>query len=353
MRKISICLLTIFLLAATAWAGEVINRVAAVVDDDIITMHEVEQMAAPIIAQIGQDNPNLTAAELNRRGAKIKRQILRTLIEEKLIEAEINRLGIEVTEAEIDAYIERVKKANDYTDETLSIILIQQGMSMADFRDRVKMEILREQYVSFRLRDKLRVRDEDVRAYYNNHPDQFAAEPVVTIAEIRINLPPEATEEQTRAVFVQINTIYEQLLAGADFHEMAQQHSQGPTAANGGVLGEFKLNSELKTVYRKAVTPLEEGRVSTIHRDQNGFFILKLIEKNLSGLLPFEEVQDRIRMVLRKQKAELEMERLATELYRKSYVEILVQFTPDGGVADQQPSEPTPEPAAPQPPNEP
>ncbi|HPM76655.1 MAG TPA: SurA N-terminal domain-containing protein [bacterium] len=326
MRKLALAFLLLAILAATVGAEEFVNRIAAVVDEEAITLHEIESMARPLIAQLIAENPDLGTAERDRRANAIKRDILQKLIEQKLIEREVLRLGIEVTETEIDAYIERVKKANSYTDETLNMALIQQGISMAEFRERIKLEILRDQYVSFRMRDKLRVKDEDIRAYYENHPEEFAGEPVVRIAEIRLNLPPNPSEEQVREIFVKINEVYEKLLAGGDFAELARQYSQGPTAADGGMMGSLKMNSQLKPVYNKAVTPLEVGKHSTIFRDENGFFILLLIEKTQVGLVPFAEVEDKIAMRLRKVAAEREMERLAQELYKKSFVDIRVHF---------------------------
>ena len=188
------------------------------------------------------------------------------------------------------------------------------------------MEILRERYVSFRMRDKLRVRDEDVRAYYENNAADFAAEPVVRIAEIRFNVPPEADQVTLEAAFAAINGIYERLLAGESFDGLARQVSQGPTAADGGILGEFKLDTELKPTYRKAVLTTDPGKFSTIYRDKNGFFVLMLLDKKLTGTVPFEQVKEKIMMILRKKQADTEMQRLGAELRKKSFVDIRVNF---------------------------
>jgi len=326
LRKVFLLLLVLLALAVNAGAGETVNRIAAVVDNQVITVFEIEQMALPVIAQAAQQKPNMSEAEKQITAAQIKQQLLDTIIEQKLIENEVARLGIEVTDQEIDTYAERVKKENSLTDETLNIALSRQGLTMQDFRDRLKKEIMREQYVSFRMRDKLRVRDEDVRSYYKLHPDEFAAEPVVKIAELRLNVPPDADEAALQAAFARINGLYERLLAGADFAELARENSQGPPAADGGMLGEFKLDTELQDVYRKAVLPLEPGQVSTIYRDRNGFAILKLVEKKMGNVLPYSQVKEKIRSILRREQADREMERLAAELRRKSFVDIRVNF---------------------------
>lgn len=326
MKKLLLAL-AVLTITATAMAREIVNQVAAVVNDQVITLYEIESMSQPLIAKLLQDNPNLTPPERNQRADKIKQKVLRGMIENKLIESEVKRLGIEVTDGEVDEYADQIKKANNFTDETLKLNLVQQGLTMEEFRERLKLEIMRDQYIRFRIRDKLRIRDEDIQSYYDNNKSEFAAEPVVTIAEIRLNIPPEATELQAQEVFTKANEIYEKLLGGADFGQMVRAHSQGSTAADGGILGPFKLNSELKPLYSKAVSVLNVGQMSTIYRDQNGFFILKLLEKNESGVVPLEQVKDKIEMILHKKMVDIEMQRLAAELYKKSFVDIRVKFS--------------------------
>ena len=82
------------------------------IDNEVITLYQIEQAAAPLILQMNQENPTLPQAERDKRAAKIKAQVLRGLVEQKLLENEIARLGIEVTDAEIDEYVERIKQAN-------------------------------------------------------------------------------------------------------------------------------------------------------------------------------------------------------------------------------------------------
>jgi parvulin-like peptidyl-prolyl isomerase len=198
---------------------------------------------------------------------------------------------------------------------------------MQEFRERMKTEIMREQYVSFRMRDKLRVRDEDVQAYYDQHKSEFAAEPVARIAEIRLNAPPDASEAALQVVFAKANEVYDKLQAGGDFAALAKASSQGPTASDGGVLGEFKIDSELQPTYRKAVAPLSPGQCSTVYRDRNGFIIIKLLERKPGGALPLDKVKDKIGMILRKQQADAEMNRLGAELRKKSFVDVKVNFS--------------------------
>lgn len=324
MRQLIIAAL-VFGVAAAA-AGEVLDQIAAVVDQEVITTYEVEMTAASFIARAMQENPGVDAMEMQQKAAAIKQDVLQSLIQQKLIESEVKRLGIEVTDQEIDSYADEIKRANNFTEETLKNVLAGQGKTMEDFREKIRKDILVDRYISFRIRGQLEVRDEDVRAYYDNHPEEFVSEPLVKIAEIRINTAPEADDTALQTAFAMINEVYEKLLAGADFAEMAKQYSQGPTRLDGGTLSEFKLNTELNPLYRKAVTPLEAGQFSTVHRDRNGFVIVKLLTKRAGDAMPFEEVTEKIRMILRAEKRNQEMERLAAELRKKSFVDIKMNY---------------------------
>lgn len=326
MRRMVIVALLLVASVVAVEAGEVLNRVAAVVDQEVITTYEVEMTAAPFIARAMQENPGLDAAALEQKAAAVKQDVLQSLIQQKLIESEVKRLGIEVTDQEIESYAEEIKRANNFTDETLKNVLASQGKTLEDFNDKIRKDILVDRYISFRIRGQLEVRDEDIRSYYDNHQDEFVSEPLVKIAEIRVNTAPEAEATALETSYTLINNVYEKLLAGADFAEMARQYSQGPTRLDGGVLSEFKLNTELNPLYRKAVTPLEVGQFSTIHRDRNGFVIVKLLSKRAGDAMPFEEVADKIRMILRAEKRNQEMERLAAELRKKSFVDIKVNY---------------------------
>lgn len=324
---IAIMILLYATMANAQGTRNTVNRIAAVVDDQIITLYEVEMACQPVL-QAFANSPqgrDLAPAEMAIKVKEIKKQVLTELIEQKLLEAEVKRLGIPVSDREIDEYIDKIKAANRMTDEQLAAMLASEGSSIAEFRDRVKNQILREQYVRYRLKQNIEIGTEEARAYYKQNQEQFKAERVISLSEIRIPLGPDATEEEVEAAKQKTSAIYEKILAGGDFTELAKIHSDGPTASEGGSLGSWKVHSELSPSYSKAAEDLKPQQVAPPYRDDKGYVILRCDAWENSGYLKFEEVEDKIKSDLQRQAAQREMKKLAKELRKKSFVDIKIE----------------------------
>lgn len=327
-RMIALALLILFSCPAFA-AGEVVDRIAAIVDNKVITLYEVEKVSGLIIQNFANspEGKKLSDKQMRAKINEIKQQILRDMIEQKLLEAEVNRLGIPVNDREIDEYVEKIKSANRLSEEQLIASLATEGKSIAEFREEVKTQILREQYVQYRLKSKVEIADEDARAYYKQYQEQFVAERIITLSEIRIALAPEATAEQEEQARQKVYVIYEKLLGGADFAAMAKDESDGPTASSGGELGSWKVDTELVPRYRNAASGLKPGELATPFKDEKGYVLLKCNGWDNAGYLPYEKVANEIKMRLQKETAQREMRNLAKELYKKSFVDIkIIEF---------------------------
>lgn len=326
-RFIAVFVLLLILVFTLTVSAKVVNRIAAIVDDNIITLHEVQQVARPIIQSFANspEGRRLTSEQISARVKEIKKKVLKELIESKLVETEVNRLGIPVSDGDVDDYIERIKRVNGLTDESLSATLLAEGSSMSEFREKIKKQILREQYIQYRLKNKIEITEDEAKAYYKQNQEDFVAERIITLSELRISLPPESSEEQILATRERINTLYTQLLSGGDFAELAKRHSDGPTASSGGSLGSWKIKTELAESYRKAAEQLNPGDLATPYRDEKGFVILKCDSWEQSGFLSYKVVADKIKIFLRKEASERAMKDLAKELYKKSFVDIKIE----------------------------
>ncbi len=324
-RTIAAAMTLLWICLTAPISAEIVNRIAAIVDDEVITVHEVQTKSRQIVnaylSQADEESPE----QRQQRIRQLHKETLRALIEQKLLEREVARLGIPVEEQDVDNQIQSILSANHMTREELNQTLLREGKTMKEFRDQIRNRILTEQYVGIRMKDRVKVTEEEARSYYQLHLDEYIADIKVSLAEIRFNLPADADDETVRRVFDEAASTYESLLAGADFGQVALERSDGSTAAKDGYLGEFLLGAQLKKTYRRAAENLEAGQVSTVYRDTAGFFILKCLDRSNAGSKPFEEVRDRIMMMLRNESSQREMQKLAKELYKKSYVDIKVE----------------------------
>ncbi|MDO9263533.1 MAG: SurA N-terminal domain-containing protein, partial [Desulfosalsimonadaceae bacterium] len=155
-----------------AFSAEVVDRIVAVVNDDIIRLTELNKAVASLEEQIRLKDyaPEKEQEEIFR----LRQEMLNSLIDDKLADQEIKTAGIFVDEQEIDQAIEQVKKANYYSDEDLRGALTASGISMSDYRNEIKKQMHRNQLVNQKIKSKIIITESDVTAYYNDHPEIYA-----------------------------------------------------------------------------------------------------------------------------------------------------------------------------------
>ena len=264
-------------LGAGAARAEIVNRIVATVDGEPITAHELRRFA-------------------KERGAgqTPERQILEALVTDKLLEKEIKALGITARDEEIDRYVKEIQTRNALDDERFRKALAEQGLTPEAYRVRVKGEIERAQLVNREIRGRVNVSPEEVERYYEAHRDEYVLGEGVKVRHILIAVGPDADAGAVAAARAKAEEVQALLLQGRDFAEVAREHSDGPAAAKGGVLGTFK-RGEMERPLDEAVFALAPGAVSEPVRTAAGFHLLRVDDVIGSGREPLDAVKDEIR----------------------------------------------------------
>jgi peptidyl-prolyl cis-trans isomerase SurA len=300
-------------LRAEPAAAELVDRIVAVVNDDVILLSELEQATAPYLERLStMGYPPEKEAQMRY---KVREDILAQLIDRQLTDQEVRRLGISVTPAEIDSAIERVKETNFLTDETLREAIAQQGYTMAQYRENVRNQILRTKLVNQEIRSRTVITDEDIKAYYESHPEEFAGQRRYHLRSILLprDLPDLARRQRQ---------IDEALEGGASFAEVARQYSRAPQAPEGGDLGEFPLASLSPTV-RRAVEPLAEGETSAWVDTEQGYQRFHVDKIRGGEGRSLEEVAARIQETLYKQFVDEKFRSWLEALRQRSYIHVV------------------------------
>ena len=245
-------------------AGTVVNRILALVDGDPITVYELKDFAG--------GDPRLRQAFATDQGA-----VLDLLITKHLIEKEVQAHGIVVQDADVDKYIDNIKKRNQIDDFQLDAALEQQGLNRERYRTQVREELQRAQLINREIRGKVSVSPEEVERYNKEHGDEPSADAKINISQIFLRLPADAPADEVASVEAQANKIYDELKHGADFAEVAQRESQDGAAKTGGKLGAFKPG-ELREDLENAVKGLKPGQFSKPVRGSTGIHIVRLDE---------------------------------------------------------------------------
>jgi len=321
MKKLMGTMVAALLLSGTVARAELVDRVAAVVNRDVIALSEVEKRAAPELARMGQQERDpARRAELRTR---IIKGSLDALIGEKLMEEQIQELGLSVTDAELEAAMADVRRQNNATEEgQFERLLASEGFTIAAYKEFLRKQMGRMKLVQMRVTPKVKVSEEDLKAAYTQYSKLESGDSEVHARHILVQVDPSAPAEKVEAARKKAEALAEEARKpGVDFVALARAKSEGPSAADGGDLGFFKRGVMVPAFERVAFS-LNEGEVSEPVRTQFGWHILKVEEKRAVDVVPFEQVKGELEAKLKMQKTEKYVEQYVQELRQKASVEV-------------------------------
>jgi len=293
LRRLSFLILLASLWLEPVFAAEVCNRLVAVVNNDVITLYELnnrmKEMTGVPVEELMQKN------EAMYREARQK--ILELLIDEKIAQAKIKELRIQVSDKQVDNFLEKMKRDNQWTQEDLVAGLEKEGLSYEKYRERIRRDIERSQLIEYEVRSKIIIRDEAIQKYYEGHKGTFGVAEKVHLAGIFLMRKNVKSEEEMRELYRKAQDISAKLKAGADFGQMAGTYSEGPGAKQGGDLGQFTVD-HLEAGLKSVVEALPEGGVSDPLVRPNGIQIIKVVKKQTGKIRSLEEMKEAIFEIL-------------------------------------------------------
>lgn len=308
------------LLQALFWAapsgGEIVDGVAAIVNDDIITLSEVDAAGAPIYQEIRRRYGDEAQPEI----ARARREVLDQLINQKLMEQVIEKYEITASEGEIDSAIEDVKRQNGITHADLLEALQREGVTYDDYRDQVTKQIQRTKLMRRQVRATKDANDVGARKYYDENPELFQLGEEAMVAHILIATPPAAPPEERAAARKKAEAALTRLNSGEDFGELAKQVSAGPTAAQGGSLGYIRRGDTVPD-FEDAVFSMKKGETSGVVETKIGYHVIRVEDKKPSRTISFEESKESIRRRLVQEEIETEFQEWLDKLRSGAYVE--------------------------------
>ena len=294
------------------------DRVVAVVNDDVITLSELNEVYEPILARIKADDRAKMDEKIRDQA---KKSLLDRLIRDILIEQEAKRLSVTVGDKEIDAVIEDRLAEKKATKKDLLNALAKENMSYERYRDDIRKEIMRMKLVRRELQSKIAVSDEDIGRYYKRHRDKYEGKESVRIAQILVVIPRDADEATRAGLRSRAEMILEKIRAGERFDLLARQYSQGPASGEGGDLGFIEKGMIVPEVEKVAFS-LEKGEVSDVVESPVGFHILTITDKRGVGAKPLEEVREEIISAIGNQRMEAKFMEWIDELVEKAHIDI-------------------------------
>jgi peptidyl-prolyl cis-trans isomerase SurA len=310
-------LVAVVALSPARAGARTVEKIAAVVGENVVLASEVEEKAAPLLADVGKvPDPDKRAA----RAAALRHEVLERLIDDELILQQAAELKLSVSSEQVDSSIEEIKKQNNIDDDQLREALRAQGMSMATYRADLKRQLLRFRVLNIAVGSRVNVSDEEVKAYYERHM-KGAANVQVRASHIFIAIPDGADLAVTAEKEAQAKRILERAKK-EDFAKLAREVSDdAATRAEGGDLGYFGRDMLPKAI-EELVFAMNPGDVRGPVRADRGFHVIKLVDRKTKDAKPLDDVKDDIRMQLRQKDMERQTKIYLAELRKKTLVDI-------------------------------
>jgi parvulin-like peptidyl-prolyl isomerase len=307
----------LFLYGPISLSEAVVDRVVAVVNQEIITLSEVEKWIDPLKDEI------VTKDRLERREQvqEICRKVLERLIEEKLIDQEVKKSGIKVSSKEVEAALEEVKRRNTATQEDLEKALAAEGLTLETYKKQIEKGLQRQKLISWSVKVETKAGEKEVREFYQKNMDRYRTNETYRPGQILFIIPKGATPEEIREIKKKCQKVLEKTRGGQDFGEMALLYSEDTSNKDRGDLGYFK-KGELLPAFEREALGLKVGEVSGIVRTEFGFHIIKLLDRKGMDPLPFGEVKEKVMADYYESEMEKAYKQYLSTLKEKSVIDI-------------------------------
>jgi peptidyl-prolyl cis-trans isomerase SurA len=313
MKRLVLPLLFLLLcLPSGSVTAKTLSRTVAVVNNAIITSHQLDQALADALA--GRSEKQLSTEQLEQ----LKATLVEKLVMEKLLEQRIAELGLTVADSELETAIEDVQRKNGLDRAGLIRALEAQGMTMADYQQQIRKEILRYKLMGREVNRKILVTNSEVRDYFRAHIDDYRVPPTVTLRRISYPLPAAATESQLQQLQKQAAQARAALLQGEDFDQVVAAQE---AAVSTDTMSEL-VEEELAEPLHQALKELEPGGVSEPLEMNGQLHLFQLTARNPGDPTLYDRVKGEIEETLRQEKTEARFEEWQQELRNEAYVDI-------------------------------
>jgi peptidyl-prolyl cis-trans isomerase SurA len=310
-RRLNIALVALLIQLTLAGTGlaEVVDRIVAEVNNEIITMSELQNMAKSIAAQSGikPGGPD---------EKKMQRSMLEALIDRKLAKAEAKRRGIEVSDKELSDALGQFKKRNNIPDdEALAKGLSQAGLSLKEFKQQLADQIIQERLLSVVVGSKVTISEAEIRRLYEERFKKGGNQ--VHLVTLRMPFPPGATSEQKEATKQKAESLINAVKRGESLMDASKKLSLDPTDVG------FVAQSDLDPRLAEFLGQLKLKDVAPVETPE-GYQLIQLIDRRSGEARSFQEVAPEIRRMLTQQ----EMEKYFTEwiktLRDKAHIKVML-----------------------------
>jgi peptidyl-prolyl cis-trans isomerase SurA len=298
----------------------IVDRIVAVVNDDIITQHDVETAMRPYLENTKEQG---FSPEMQRQAiARLRKDALDTLIENKLTDQEVKRYNITVSEEEIDQQIAQIKRINSVTDDEIRAMLSSRGMSMTGYRKDIKGMLQRTKLVNREVTSRVVITKEEIKAYYEKNLAKYGGSRKYHLWNLFVKLPRNALVSERQEAQAPLKAALAEIKQGRSFEDIARASGAGAGGLQGSDLGLFRAE-ELTPELREVVKNMSVGAVSPIVESEFGYQVVFVQQVAETAGRPLSEVEPEIQETLYREMVDGKIQAWITELRRRSHIKIM------------------------------
>lgn len=274
------------------------ETVLATVDGVEIKQAELSEVMDQAIrsqlgAQAAQMPPEQIEAFKAQMGAQMAPQILRSLVDQKIVEKAVAASGISISDEDYNKAVAEIS-ARVPAGMTLEQALAKDGMSMDKFKEMMSMQMKTQKYFDSQMKE-VEVTDEDAKAFYDENPEKFKVDESATASHILIKIEPTDDDDTKAAKKAKLAELKKKIEDGADFAELAKENSDCPSGKQaGGSLGSFG-KKQMVAPFSDAAFSQEIGEVGDIVETQFGYHIIKVDARTEASVKDFDESKEQIK----------------------------------------------------------
>ncbi len=316
-----LCLIALPLAAQDDQGERLLDEIVAKVNQDVVTMTDLEKELRLLRLTLQEEIKDPT--QLEEAFQRRKRGLLKSLIQNRLMLQKAEELGLTANvDGEVNQALEQMRQQMGIPSlEVLEQLLEQRGTNLREYRENLKEQMVTSWLIQQSVYSKITLLTPEIEEYYRSNPEQFTEPARVTLAEI-VFLSEGKTADQLRIL---AEEAHGRLESGIPFEEVAADYSDGPTAARGGSIGDFKEGSLAEQV-ESAISQLEPGQHTDVIETDYGLVIFKVLSREERQVKPMEEVGDQIRQRLYQSKAQPELKEFLEDLIEQSYIYVAPKY---------------------------
>lgn len=266
----SLLFLLVLFTSVSAYAAiSTVDRIIAVVNEDVILDSELNTRIRTVLGQLQQRGTQPPSADV------LRRQVLERLIVSHLQLQVAERTGIRVDDKTLNSSISGIAKQNGMSLDEFRTAIETDGFNFSVFREDIRKEMIVSRVMQRRVRQRVNITEQEIDNFLSTNKNNAEGNKEYRLSHILISLPEAASAEQVDAAKAKADDVISQLRSGINFKQVAAASSDGQQAFNGGDLG-WRKSAQLPSIFSDIATSMQKGDISGTIRSPSGFHIIML-----------------------------------------------------------------------------